>query len=420
MVITIDATSAVLDKQADSNPSSYTINITIGSNSNRALILSYGYYCTTPAIVASVKIGSTDFTLIKSVVQGNVGGRAEAWILLNPPTGAQTITITFIATPGLVYMGAAAISLYNVDQVTGTGVTVSATGSTFTAITPTSAGSWIFNQCLTVDGVAPTGASNTVAWTPTLYAGAQYNSSPTIGAGNNLTWSETSAVYDASVGFELLVFVPTTILNPISKYPYAEYIPTRIRKRKLSRIRRATTRKLDFKMKGGVIQHLKTFTLDLIADARHTKTFTLDILAKKKNNTKTFTVDLLAKNLTILKEFTLNLLTKKKQTTTFIMDLVVAVSGGPKTFTIDLLAKATSTKTFTANLLAKINNQINTFTINVLSKKKGFTSTFTIDIICTKPNTKIFNIDIIVKTRVVNILDILQVRRHVRDTLQAR
>lgn len=200
-----------------------TCTITIGSNPHRMLVFFHHSYVTTTPIssyITAVKIGTTAFTKLVSRADNNTAGsiRNEVWYLLAPPTGAQTVTITYGVPPAAgSFIGL--WSLYNVDQVSGINTATKQTvGGTNPAtisitITPTKSQSWVASStasCCAATGPSDTGIYTSVIDSPaaTFLSSAQYKSSPTIGGPNTLTWSSSvSATRDYNaIAFEIMSF----------------------------------------------------------------------------------------------------------------------------------------------------------------------------------------------------------------------
>ena len=102
-----------------------TINITIGANNNRMLIV--GSQSSSGAYVQCTGVTIVGYSLTLSKRQRSGGAQtAEActWYLADPPTGAQTVTVTFASNAS--FMGGGAISYYSVS---GLGSSASASGS---------------------------------------------------------------------------------------------------------------------------------------------------------------------------------------------------------------------------------------------------------------------------------------------------
>jgi len=90
-------------------PYTVTWSHTIGGGANRILIV--GVSGETP--VSGIAYGSSSLALLAAQNQGSI--RAEAWYLLNPPTGTATITVTFSGAPPDAIGGS--VSYFNVASV---------------------------------------------------------------------------------------------------------------------------------------------------------------------------------------------------------------------------------------------------------------------------------------------------------------
>jgi len=108
----------------------------VGSSNNTTL--SWSHTCTGSTLVLVVAVGMQANVAVSSVTYGgqnltfrvsaNESGntRAELWTLVNPPTGANTVTVTL---PSAAFMGGVAHSYTGVDQGTPVGNTASANSS---------------------------------------------------------------------------------------------------------------------------------------------------------------------------------------------------------------------------------------------------------------------------------------------------
>ncbi|MGA3108137.1 MAG: hypothetical protein ABSD99_01585 [Candidatus Bathyarchaeia archaeon] len=123
-------------------PTKLTWSHTVGSGSNRILLVGISYvFYTGPASVASVTYGTPcpgpsclSLTLIPGAthVQPTDDVHAELWALQNPPTGTATITVTFgggTFPNDLLFAVAGSVSYFNVAS---TGTPVGSDGRTFT------------------------------------------------------------------------------------------------------------------------------------------------------------------------------------------------------------------------------------------------------------------------------------------------
>jgi len=95
-------------------PYTVTWSHTIGGGANRILIVGVsGEITLTP--VSGIVYGPSSLTLLAAQNEGSI--RAEAWYLLNPPTGTATITVTFSgAQPDAI---GGSVSYFNVASVGG-------------------------------------------------------------------------------------------------------------------------------------------------------------------------------------------------------------------------------------------------------------------------------------------------------------
>src|SRR5689334_4855135 len=97
-----------------------SISLTIGNNNNRIVVVGVSFEHTTninhnQARMSSIAIGANNFKLAlnKTVTCGVNACDSEIWYLVNPPTGAQTVTIT-PSNLAVYHMVAGAYSFYNV------------------------------------------------------------------------------------------------------------------------------------------------------------------------------------------------------------------------------------------------------------------------------------------------------------------
>lgn len=121
MAITLDTVASGVW----SSGTTLTFNITIGSSgSNGAVGVSVAYSNGGP--VTGITVGSLSLTHVRTDTDLS---SSSIWQGVNPPTGSQTVTVTFTGTPT---MGADAVcvSLYGVDQTTPMDVPGGAGGNT--------------------------------------------------------------------------------------------------------------------------------------------------------------------------------------------------------------------------------------------------------------------------------------------------
>jgi len=198
-------TEAQATNAVSSTAATQTQSITIGTNTNEVCFTMIGFQNAQTNhnnIISTVKIGTTSFTkaVNKTITQGaaNVYD-SEIWYLVNPPTGAQTITVTPAVTT-TYQMSWGTRCLFNVSSspIGNTG-TNSGTASPEKLVTTIATTGSIYQEggfmlgCTTTSGTSNSG-NGTSDWTPAIqsagfYGGAQHNSSPNIGKPNTLTWT---------------------------------------------------------------------------------------------------------------------------------------------------------------------------------------------------------------------------------------
>ncbi len=196
-VVGVDATN--LGTFVSGTISSASSTITVGNNTNRALVAIF--YSDNAVTVNSVTGAANSFNKIYE--NTNQGLTTSIWISLNPNTGSNTITANFNSQTTQAELGV--YSLYNVNQTTGyvSSNTQSNSGTTnpSTNITPTSTNNLI------LDGVATGGTlstpSQTQAWltnpSGASHFGSQYKAN--LSNLNTLTysWTQTGSVWNQVV-----------------------------------------------------------------------------------------------------------------------------------------------------------------------------------------------------------------------------
>lgn len=194
---------------------SLAITVASGHN-NRVLVIGISFQHNADnqhgnARMSSVKIGGNSFTLVlnKTITCGASACDSEIWTMYNPPTGANTITITPVSVT-TYHMVAGVYSFYNVRGLAPAGTSAGATSTSVNpavSLTPTFKGnSWILDNIFSQQAVSPNNPTNTRAWVghTTVIAGAsQYNNNPTIGGSNTLQWTTTNVIW-ASAGVEIV------------------------------------------------------------------------------------------------------------------------------------------------------------------------------------------------------------------------
>ena len=122
------------------------------SAANRLLLVgvSFGYYTTSnsPAVV-TLSYGGANLTKVRSATNGIV--TSELWQLVNPPSGTNTIALTYVGAPTTVVAGAATFS--GVDPVTPLSAVISGSGpkTAGSSVTISSATNEIVFDTITVD-----------------------------------------------------------------------------------------------------------------------------------------------------------------------------------------------------------------------------------------------------------------------------
>jgi len=146
------------------NTNNLTWSHTIGSGSNRILIISVSNRDGNKT-VTSVTYGGTALTQIGFQNGPGNQNRTSLWKLLAPPTGTASIVVTL---SGSVNVVGGAVSFDNVDQTTPHGTFVSANGTSTTAsVNVTSAAGEVVIDTATANGDAVSltaGAGQTAQW----------------------------------------------------------------------------------------------------------------------------------------------------------------------------------------------------------------------------------------------------------------
>lgn len=152
MAIAIDATGTAQRDDSGGTSGVLTGSITIGTLTNGILIVCSNIFEAATSVRLDSSSGSL-FTQIGTTQTNSVDREAQAWYLLNPPSGSHSI---YVAGPYV--MGAVIMSSWSgVDQTTpiftNTGSTFSGTSTTLT-ITNTTGGVAI--DCLATKDTTPT------------------------------------------------------------------------------------------------------------------------------------------------------------------------------------------------------------------------------------------------------------------------
>lgn len=181
--ITIDPASAV-----EAAASSVTMNHTVGSGSNRFLIVSVAIERDTDRVTAITYAGQA-LTFVGTSVDPSNTARVEVWRLIAPATGTNTVSVTFNSSASVVI---GAISFANVDQTNPIAASqfASGTGASDATVSVASATGQIVLSAIAanddVNGVTPF-AGQTSRWNVV-------NAADVIGAGSTTPGSTTTTM----------------------------------------------------------------------------------------------------------------------------------------------------------------------------------------------------------------------------------
>jgi hypothetical protein len=154
----ISADGPAVTAVSSSNTTSLTWSHTVGSNSNRILIVSISFRDGNVS-ASSVTYGGAALTLIGAVNSGGNQNRTEIWYKLAPPTGTASVVINMTASKEVA---GASVSYYGVSQTTPLG-TYSAAGNNGTTTASVSVSSAAGQ--LVIDTVTTNGDANSLAVT---------------------------------------------------------------------------------------------------------------------------------------------------------------------------------------------------------------------------------------------------------------
>ncbi|HVS25963.1 MAG TPA: DUF6701 domain-containing protein [Burkholderiales bacterium] len=164
------------------------------SGANRVVIVGVSYI--SPSATATATYGGTSMTLVGSQFTA-ADSRMAMFSLVNPPTGAQTVTVTLTAAPTQGFVGGS-VSFTGANQTTPTGTFVSAIGTTSPAsLTVTSATGELVIDTLQCDNgcvsITP-GGSQTQRWNLNAGAGGNFGGGSTAAGAATVTttWTFTS------------------------------------------------------------------------------------------------------------------------------------------------------------------------------------------------------------------------------------
>lgn len=181
--ITIDPASA-----REAAASTITLNHTVGSNSNRFLIVTVAIERDDER-VTSVTYAGQAMTFVGTSVDPNLTSRLEVWRLIAPATGTNTVSVTLNASAATVV---AAISFANVDQSNPIAASqfASGTGSSDASVSVASA-----TDQVVLSAIAANDAVNSV--TPFAGQASRWNvlnAADVIGAGSTTAGSSTTTM----------------------------------------------------------------------------------------------------------------------------------------------------------------------------------------------------------------------------------
>lgn len=190
--VTVDATSNVVTSTRTATSASWSH--TVGTGSNRMLVVGVSLVDTSTNNVTGITYGSVALTRIGTVSRTSSSYRyiTEIWYLLSPASGTDTITVNVANTASIV---AGAVSFAGVNLGDPIGAFVSANGSSRTPSVnaTTVAGDVVIDTMTTRGGRTCTvGSGQTAQWNPTSAGGSGYakgQGSTKLAAGGSTTMS---------------------------------------------------------------------------------------------------------------------------------------------------------------------------------------------------------------------------------------
>lgn len=223
------STPIIFDSSATNNChgcSPLTWSHTVGSGSNGILIVGVSIFGSSPAPVTSVRFGAASLSRLGSHLAGAVN--VELWSLLDPPSGAATITVTFSSTSDVLVGGS--VSYFNVVS-TGTVASADYGGTPGTTASVTVSSSSTGDLVVDTLGAykngaiaaSPIGSGQTQRWN----SGSQCSGSAcNVGAGSDkpasspvtMTWSVSSTSDWSLIAVPLKPTTTTTITSPVGGY----------------------------------------------------------------------------------------------------------------------------------------------------------------------------------------------------------
>ena len=206
MAVTYLSTSAIIALTDDDTTLSGSVTVNASADYAEAKI-SWGHYATAPAI-SSVTLGGNAMTAVAANTGGAIGGVADArnqtFRLISPPTGSQTLLVTFASQ---TYAQSGDVESYSgVDQTTPTEGSNSATGTSASPLvaptTTTASGNLISGSALTGNTSAANIScdyteTSEVDFTSVANVVSAYGYRATTGSGQNIEWSQSSVLWYA-------------------------------------------------------------------------------------------------------------------------------------------------------------------------------------------------------------------------------
>lgn len=199
MPIAIDTAGAVQGSGTSNPASPQSTTVTVGNNPNRVLLVAVH----TPGAltITSVTYGGQTMTNIRT---DNLGSNQSAvFILVAPPTGANTLTINYTGTPTQMIIGWQ--SIYGANQSTTVEAQTGGNG-TFTnpslTLTSIADNAWQFTFLTTTTACTVNGGNQQYNMNDTFtFAGGRGSSSgPKTPAGSvTLGWTATNATWTMSM-----------------------------------------------------------------------------------------------------------------------------------------------------------------------------------------------------------------------------
>ena len=192
------------------NAASVTWSHTVGSSSNRVLVVGLSTEDTSSSVlnIASITYNGVAMTAVPNsaaTAGSSTLDKSQLFYLLNPPAGAHTIAVTFGGAVNGVSAGSISLSGVAQSAPTAAAINTATSGTTISAnITVSTAGSWLVDAANSGAGNATLtpGASQTKRW------GVGQSSSGGAGSTESVSSAGTASVsWTASSGSQLALSV---------------------------------------------------------------------------------------------------------------------------------------------------------------------------------------------------------------------